>query len=162
MHDGVVADGVEDLSHGVDDGDAHLLQNAGELVEDHLHALFVDVLLVPGLAHRPLQVVVDLQELGDSVGLGVLIDALLLLGGALAVVVVLSGQAQVLVVERRHLPGQLLHFFHLLPGDGEGLPGVLLTVLLGDLARLFLGRLAVQGGVFVFLAHDMSSSFGGN
>ena len=115
------------------------------------------VVLVPGLVHRPLQVVVDLQELGEGVDLGILVDALLFLGGALAVVVVLSGQAQVLVTGGLQLFGQGLHFLHLLPGDGEGLGGglVLLPVLLGHLAGLLLlALLLLHGGGVLFPAHD--------
>src|SRR5699024_6484444 len=98
---------------------------------------------------------------------GVLIDGLLLSGGALAVVVVLRRQTQVLVMEGGQLPGQGLHLLHLLPGDGEGLRRLLLPVLLRHLLGLLglLGGLLLLpggGGVFLFLAHGISSSLGGN
>ena len=57
-----------------------LLQHRDQLLEDHGHPLLMGVVLVSRLAHRPLQVVVDLQEPLDGVQPGVLVDGLLLLG----------------------------------------------------------------------------------
>ena len=133
-------------------------------MEDHLHALLVDVVLVPGLAHGPLQIVIHLQELGDGVYLGVLVGALLLLGGALAVVVILRRQTQVLIVEGGELSGQGLQLLHLLLGEGEGLGGGLPAHLrrLGGLLLDLLLLQGLHGGAVLFLAHDCSSSFGGN
>ena len=165
MHDGVVPLGIEFLALGVLHRDAHLLQNGAQLVEDHLHALLVDIVLIPRLGHRPLQVVIDLQELGDGVDLGVLVEVLLLPGGALAVVVVLRRQTQVLVVEGRQLSGQGLHLLHLLPGDGKGLLR-LRAVLLSHLGGLLLGLLLLllhgRGIFLLILTHERSSSLGGN
>ena len=162
MHHGVVAGGVKGLAQGLNLLYAQLFQHGHELLADHLHTLAVGVPLLE-LGQAPLQVVQHLQKGLHGVGLGVAVQTLLFLGGAFAVVVVFRCQPQIFVAGVGHHLGQLFHFLHLVPGDGEGL-------LRRFRRRLLLG-LGLRGvRVFLFLlvflihilAHVSWSSLGGS
>src|SRR5699024_7525690 len=97
MHHGIVAVGVEGLAQSGNQLHTQATEGILKTLHGHLHALGVG--LVGGLLlQSPLQVIVHRQEGGHGLGLGIGPGALLFLGGALAVVVVLGGQAQVFLL----------------------------------------------------------------
>ena len=162
MHHGVVAGRVKGLAQRFNLLHPQLFQHGHELPADHFHTLAVGVALFK-LGKAPLQIIQHLQEGLHGVGLSIAVQALLFLGGAFAVVVVFRRQTQIFVAGVGHHLGQLLHFFHLIPGNGEGL-------LRRFRRRLLLG-LGLRGvRVFLFLlvflihilAHVSWSSLGGS
>ena len=133
MHDGVVEVGIEGLAQGGNLRDAQLSQDLPELSHGHLYALFEG--LVGGLLLQgPFQIVVDGKEGGEGVGLGVGVDALLFLLAALAEVVVLGGQPEVLLLLGRQGSFQMLQLLRQrVLGSGGGL---LRNDILRDLGAL--------------------------
>ena len=177
VHNGVVLFRVKWLALGLDLRDSQLLQDLLVLVEDHLQPLLVGRVLIALSGHSPLQVVVHRQELLDGVRLGVLVEIVFLLRGALAVVVVLCRQPDELILHGLQLPGGQLRRLHLLPGQGVGL--FLFLLAPGGLLRLLIGHLLLRGGslflrsllrlfrrllrrLLRLFAHSFASSFGGN
>ena len=113
------------------------------------------------LGNAPLEVVVHSQERLDGVGLSIAVDVLLLTLCALAVVVILSGEAQILVVLLCCGLGDLLHLCHLLGGEGVG------HFLSGLSSRFFyslcrFGNFFLRQHVLFLFAHGVCSSLGGN
>ena len=107
-------------------------------MEDHLQSLFVGIVLAALGGCGSFQIVIHRQEGLDGVALGILIDAILFLGGALAVVVILGSEAGELILHGFQLLGSQFHLLHLLPGKGDAL--FLLFFLLGLLFRLLILR----------------------
>ena len=97
MHHGIVLFRVKGLSGGVHRFNAQLFEALFELVEHHFKALAVGRLFVAVLGKAALEVIVNAQQRLDRVDLRVGVKAFLFLRGALAVVVVLGGQAEVLL-----------------------------------------------------------------
>ena len=157
-----MAGGVKGLAQGLDLLYAQLFQHGHELLADHLHALAVGVPLLE-LGQAPLQVVQHLQEGLHGVGLGVAVEAFLLLGGALAEVVILRCQPQIFVAGVGHHLGQLFHFLHLVPGDGEGLlRRFRRSVLILGFRGFRILRLILRMGIVDVFAHVSWSSLGGS
>ena len=121
VHDGVHQLRVKFLALGLDLLDALLGKQLLELVEDHLQSLFVGIVLAALGGCGPFQIVIHRQEGLDGVALGILIDAILFLGGALAVVVILGSEAGELILHGFQLLGSQLHLLYLLPGKGDAL-----------------------------------------
>ena len=159
VHDSVVEIGVEGLAQGWDLGDAQLGEDLLELVHRHLHPLFeggVGGVLLQG----PLQVVIDGEERLDGIRLGAGPEALLLLGGALAVVVIFGGQAEELLLGDRQLLGRgsgLLRGGLRLGAGGIGLYLIRPVLFLQDLGALGLGDLWGGGRLFILLTNDSIS-----
>ena len=78
-------------------------------------------ILAAGAVGRALEVIIHCQEGLDGVRLGVLIDVILFLCGALAVVVILRGEADILILHGIQLLDGKLHLLHLLVGEGDAL-----------------------------------------
>ena len=147
---------VKGLTHGFYLRDAQLLERRVELCHYHLNALAVG-LVGGGLSQRPLKIVVYRKELQQSVGLYIGVQRLALLLAALAVVIVLGAQAQILFLFRADklfgrflylglLFGFLLRLFFLLG------VGFFLDLLFGLFFRFFFGLFFIYlfcGGLFL-------------
>ena len=117
------------------------------------------------LAYGPVQVIRHIQEGLHGVQLGIGIDALLLLGGALTIVVVLGGQAKIFIVAVAEELCQTLKLLHLLPADGEGLlhlRHLRRFLCRGLLSGLRGGLLRLLHILFLFFTHFLFSSPGGS
>ena len=98
VHDRVVESGVKLLAQALNLGDAQLLHGGVELGHNHLHTTAVGLVL-GGLVQGPNQIVIHRQELFQGLGLDVGIETVLFLLAALAEIVILGAETQVLVVQ---------------------------------------------------------------
>ena len=97
VHHGVVALRVKRLAGHTKRLDVHGLEDLYKLPHGHFHALFIG--FVSGLVlERALEVVIDRKEFLRCLGLGILIDAVLLFGRTLAEIIKFRRQPQILVM----------------------------------------------------------------
>ena len=105
MHHGIVETGVKLLPEALDPVYTELLKGSVKLVHYHLNALAVGLVL-RGLCQRTNQIIINGEELRDGIGLDLAVQSVLLLLTALAEVIILGHQAEILVVCGFKLVGQ--------------------------------------------------------
>ena len=112
MHNGVVESGVELLAETLYLGHTELFHRDVELIHYHLNAAPISLVL-SGLCQCADKIIINRQEFLERFGLDIAVQTVLFLLAALAEVIILGADAQVLVVERVHLGLEvgLLFFF---------------------------------------------------
>ena len=149
---------VKRLSDGFHLLDVQLGKTFLELLEHHLKTLAVGRFLVRVLGNAALQIIVHTEHAFDRVDLGVGVDRFFFLGGALAVVVILGGKAQIFVLLVGKGFRKTLHLLHLLFREREGLLRRLLLCFRFCFFLFFLLSPGFFGGrllrlLFLFLCH---------
>ena len=112
MHNSVVEGGVELLAETLYLGHAKLFHRDVELIHYHFNTAAVSLVL-RGLCQRTDKIIINRQELLKRFGLDISVQAVLFLLAALAEVIILGTDTQVLVIKRVHfrLEVGLLFFF---------------------------------------------------